>query len=105
MTWSRECVITNMEGRVTAAKQRDTSPADATFQITDTKLHVTVVILSTENDKRLLEKLRTGFKRTIKWNIYSSELTNQTKNNKLDYLIDPKCTKVDLFYCLKIKAI
>ena len=69
MTWSRECVITNMERRVTAARQIYTSPTDATFQIIDTKLHVTVSILSTENDKRLLEKLRTGFKRTIKWNI------------------------------------
>ena len=52
-----------------------------------------------------LEKLRTGFKITIKWNIYSSEITNQTKNNKLNYLIDPTCTKVNLFYRLKIKTI
>ena len=29
----------------------------------------------------LLEQLRTGFKRTIKWNKYRSEMTNQTKNN------------------------
>ena len=65
MTWSRECVITNMERRVTAARQRYTSPTDATFQIIDTKLHVTVGILSTENDKRLLEKLRTGFKELL----------------------------------------
>ena len=36
---------------------------------------------------RLLEQLRTGFKRTIKWNIYGSEMTNQTKNNNLNYLI------------------
>ena len=38
---------------------------------------------------RLLEQLRTGFKRTIKWNKYRSEMTNQTKNNNLNYLIDP----------------
>ena len=31
-----------------------------------TKLYVPVVTLSTENDKILLEQLRTGFKRTIK---------------------------------------
>ena len=37
----------------------------ATFQITDAKLYVLVVTLSTENDKRILEQLRTGFKRTI----------------------------------------
>ena len=46
------------------------------FQITDTKLYVPVVALLTENEKILLEQLRTGFKRTIKWNKYKSEMTN-----------------------------
>ena len=64
------------------------------FQITDTKLYVPVVALLTENEKILLEQLRTGFKRTIKWNKYKSEMTNQTKSNNLSYLIDPTFTKV-----------
>ena len=87
--WSRECVITSTERRLIANTRRDTSPRNATFQITDTKLYVPVITLSTKNDKRLLEQLRTGFKRTIKWNKYRSEMTNQTKNNNLNYLIDP----------------
>ena len=66
LTWSRKCGITSMEKRVIATRQRNTSSTDATFQITDTKLYVPVVTLSTQNDKRLLEQLRTGFKRTIK---------------------------------------
>ena len=28
---------------------------------------------------KLLEQLKTGFKRTIKWNKYISEMSNQTK--------------------------
>ena len=36
---------------------------DAIFQITDTKLYVPVVTLSKENDKNLLEQLKSGFKR------------------------------------------
>ena len=51
LTWSRECVIASMERRVIIARQRDTSPTDATFQIADTKLYVPVVTLSTENAK------------------------------------------------------
>ena len=39
--------------------------------------------------KKLLEKLRTGFKRTIKLNKYRSEMTNQTKNKNLYCFIDP----------------
>ena len=52
---------------------------------------------------RLLEQLRTGFKRTIKWNIYGSEMTNQTKNNNLNYLTDPTYTKVNRFFVLSFE--
>ena len=40
-------------------------------------MYVPVVTLSTENDNKLLEQLETGFKRTIKWNKYRSEMTEQ----------------------------
>ena len=43
------------------------APSGAKFKITDTKLYVPVVTLSKENDTKLLEQLKTGFKRTIKW--------------------------------------
>ena len=53
LAWSQECVITGMEKRIiTNTQQRDTSPTNATFQITDTKLYVPVVTLSTENNKK-----------------------------------------------------
>ena len=42
------------------------NPENATFQITDTKLHGPVVTLSKENDTKLLEHLKLGFKKTIK---------------------------------------
>ena len=98
LTWSRECGLTSMERKVVTNTRRDTSLTNATFQITDTKLYVPVVTLSTKNDKRLLEQLRTGFKRTIKWNKYRSGMTNQTTNNNLNYLINPTCTKVNRLF-------
>ena len=98
LTWSRECVITSMKKRVITITQRDTSPANATFQITDTKLYVRIVTLSIENDKRLLELLRTGFKITIKWGKYRSKITNQTKNNNLNYLIGSTFTEVNRLF-------
>ena len=103
LTWSTECVITSMERRVITNTQRDTSPTNATFRITDTKLYVPVVTLATENDKILLEQLRTGFKRTIKWNKYWSEMTNQTQNNNLDYLINSTFTKVNRLFVLSFE--
>ena len=95
--------ITSMERRVITNTRRDTSPTNATFQITDTKLYVPVVTLSTKNKKRLLEQLRAWFKRTIKWNKYRSQITNQTKNNNLNYLIDPRFTKGNRLFVLSFQ--
>ena len=50
---------------------------------------------SSEKDKILFEQLKTGFKRTIKWNKYRSEISNQTKNSNLNYLIGPTFTNVN----------
>ena len=68
------------------------------FTITDTKLYVPDVILSIENDKKLLEQLKSGFKRTVKWNKYRSQITIQSNNNNLNYLIDPTFTKVNKLF-------
>ena len=74
------------------------NPEDAIFQITDTKLYVPVVILSKENDIKLLEQLKSGFKRTIKWNKYRSQMTIQPQNNNLNYLIDQTFTNVNRLF-------
>ena len=96
--------VLTMERKVTTNTRRDTSPTNATFQITDTKLYVPAVTLSTEYDKRSLEQLRTRFKRTIKWNKYRSEMTNQTKNNNLNYLINLTFTKVNRLFALSFES-
>ena len=106
LTRTENCVITNKAYRKADAETavvRIDNPINAAFQIRDTNLQVPVVTLSTENDKKLLEKLRTRFKRTIKWNKYKSEMTNQTKNNNLYYLIDSTFTKVLRLFVLSFE--
>ena len=106
LSWSETCVITSMEKRLVRAEQGDNpavhgdSPKSAEFKIKDCKLYVPVVTLSAENDNKLLEQLKTGFKRKIKWNKYSSKMSNQTKNNSLNYLIDPTFTNVNRLFVL-----
>ena len=56
--------------------------------ITSPKLYVPVVTLFTDDNIKFLENIKQGFKRTVSWNKYRSEITTQTKNNNLDYLID-----------------
>ena len=76
---------------------------NATFKIKDTKFYVPVVTLLAENDKKLLEQLRTGFKRTIKWNKYRSDMNNQNKNKNINYLINPTFTKVNRLFVLSFE--
>ena len=69
----------------------------ATFQINNAKLYVPVVTLSINDNSKLLENMKQGIKRTISWNRYRSEITTQSKNNNLDYLIDPTFRNINGF--------
>ena len=70
MKWSKNCVLTSKATReadpdadppVLAIK----NPTDAQLLITDCKLYVPVVTLSSENENKLFQQLKTGFKITI----------------------------------------
>ena len=56
LSWSPTCVISSATGEIK-------------FKITDTKLYVPVVTLSAQDNAELLQQLKSGLKRTIKWNI------------------------------------
>ena len=75
-------------------------PSEITFQIADTKLYIPTVTLSKENDIKLLEQLKAGFKKTIKWNKCRSQRTIQPQNDNLNYLIDPTFTNVNRLFVL-----
>ena len=68
LTWSEKCVLTSKATRDTVPAQGGNSeaaavnnPTNATFQITDTKLYVSVVTLSNEDDDNFLEQLKPRF--------------------------------------------
>ena len=56
--------------------------------------------MSKENDIKLLEQLKSGFEKTIKWNKYRSQMTIQSQNNNLNYLIDLTFTNVNRLFVL-----
>ena len=99
LTWSKNCILVDMTANVLANPAID-APTELEFKITDTKLYVPVVSLSKENDIRLLEQLKSGFRRTIKWNKYRSQMTIQPQNNNLNYLIDATFTNVNRLFVL-----
>lgn len=94
LTWSENCVITKIEVPGENPADFDNTQTGVMLVITDAKLYVPVVTFSTLDDN-LLQQLKTWFKRTMKWNKYRSDTFNQTKNNHLNYLIDPAFNKVN----------
>ena len=98
LNWYEKCVIV----------ATDVANQGAKFSITDKKLYVPIITLSTQNNAELLEQLKSGFKRTINWNKYQSKQKSiERPNQYIDYLIDPSFQGVNtvdfLFHHLKMK--
>ena len=70
------------------------------FSVTDTKRYVPVVTLSTEDNAKLFEKLKSRFKRTIKRNKYQTKVSTERQNQYLDFLIDPSFQRVNGLFVL-----
>ena len=90
LTWSSICVLvaTNIPNQ------------NATFAITDTKLYVPVVILSTQENTKFLQQLKSGFKRIINWNKYLSKLELLAQNPNLKHLVEPSFQGVNRLFVL-----
>ena len=77
LTWSKSCVIIYTN----AANQ------NLPFGITETKLYVLIVTLSTQDNAKLLPQLKSDFKRTMKWNKYLSKPELLAQNPNLNHLV------------------
>ena len=58
-----------------------------------------------KKDTKLLEQLKLGFKRTIEWNKYRSQMTMQPQKDKLNYLIDSTFTNFNRLFVLPFTRI
>ena len=66
---------------------------DATFKITNTKLYVPIVTISTEDNVKLTRQLNEGFKRSFCWNQYKAEIDSKDLDNN-----NPLRTYLDAFF-------
>ena len=87
LTLSEDCIISSATGK-------------AKFKITDTKLYVPVVTLSTQDNAKLLHQLKSGFKTTVNCNEYQPKVSTQIRNQYLDFLIDPSFQRIKRLFVL-----
>ena len=64
---SKGCVMSNI--------------ADTTFKITNTKLYVPIVTLSSKDNVKLVKLLEEGFKRPVYWNEYQTKIESRNLGN------------------------
>ena len=76
LTWSSTCVISSATG-------------ETKFKTTDKKIYVPVVTLSTQDNTKLLQQLKSGFKKTINWNEHQSDPKTYAQNRYLNPLLGP----------------
>ena len=67
------------------------------------KTYDPVVTLSTQGDAKLLEQLKSGFKRTINWNKYEPNVSVQAPNPYKNLLINPIFQGVNRLFALLFK--
>ena len=79
LTWFENCVIVSI----------DVTNQNEKFAISNTKLYVPLVILSTQDNAKLHQQLTSGFKRIINGNKSLSKPELLSPNSKLNHLIEP----------------
>ena len=67
------------------------------------KLYVPVVTLSTNDNAKLLQELKSGFRKTISWNTYESSVKTFAQNRYLNYLINPSYQGVNRLFVLSFE--
>ena len=90
LSWSTNCIICEAN-RAT------------TFATTDTKLYGPLATLLTQDNTKLLQQLKSGFKRTTNESKYQSKVSTQAQNQYLDNLIDPSFQGVNRFFALSFE--
>ena len=90
LTCSEDCVISSKAG-------------EAKFKIADAKLYVPVSTLPIQYNAKLIQKLKSGFKRTINWNKYQTKVSAEGVNQYLAFLIDPIFQGVSRLFVLSFE--
>ena len=76
---------------------------ESIFIIADTKFYISVVILLTQDNVKLLKQLESGFKIIINWNKYQSTVTKDSRDKNLDILINSSFQGVNRLFILSFE--
>ena len=93
LLWSENCITVST----------DVANQNAIFGICGTKLYVSVT-LSAQDNSKLLQQLKSVFKRVISWNKYLSKPELLAQNPNLNHLVERSFQGVDKFFVLAFES-
>ena len=102
--WIEDCLLSGGENINNAGAVANAGTA-VTFKITDAKLYISIVTLSTEDNVKLLKLLSKGFKRSVYCNKYKA-IPNKNEVRTIDNpkyireLLDPSYQKVKILFVI-----
>ena len=104
--WTKICAISEISITFRAVgdlhdQEVATVTTEAIFQINNAKFYVGT--LSVNSNMKYLENIQQGFKKTISWRKYRSEITTQRRNNNLDYLINLTFRNINRLFVFSLK--
>ena len=101
LKWNNNCV---MYGAGTFTGGDNANYRETTFKIRSTKLCVSIVTLSTEDNVNLTKQFNEGFKRSVYWNEYKSKIETQEAdaNNLKRFPLDASFQEVNRLFVLAL---
>ena len=97
LNWTKNCVLPSADG----------DGGDVSFKITETKLYVPIVTLSTKDNVNLTKQLNEGLKRSVYWNEYASKIETKAadNNNVIRFPLDASFQGVNRLFVLAFSNI
>ena len=90
LTWSANCFAV-------AETANNQAPP---FAITNTKLYILMVTLSTQDNTKLLQQLKFGFKGTINRNKFQSKVSIEKRKSYLNFEVDQNFQEINRLFLL-----
>ena len=95
LKWTKYCVL------ITAGNDNDNDNGNnIIFTISDTKLHVLVLVLSERDNQQLSELLSKGFETSVYWNECKTKCENKNTTNEYRYFFESNFVGVNRLFGL-----
>ena len=98
LKWTKYCALSAAGNDNESDDDNDINANNIIFTIKNTKVSVSVVILSARSNQRLSKLLNKVFERSVYWNEYKTKSENKNTTTKYRYFLESNFVKVNRIF-------